>query len=129
MKTILLLFALSLVCRAETLMDRDNKPWSNGSRDWESYAMSAKLRQEAGHPTCRIGAGRPFACSWKRWITRVRTGVWNSGHGWSRVMPEGEASMEWACYLDHGHLIQCARGFNTPDSIKRGGWNGRVSYW
>lgn len=129
MKTLILLLALCSICRGETLMDRDNKPWSNGSRDWECRAMSAKLRQEAGHPTCRIGAGKPFACSWRHWITRVRTGVWNSGHGYSRVMPDGAYSMETAYYFDHGHLVQCWRGPPTPDSIKRGGWNGRTSFW
>lgn len=129
MKTLLALLLLSLVCRGETLMDRDSKPWSNGSRDWECYQMSARLRAEAGHPTCRIGASKPFACSWRRWNSLGRPGRWFAGHGYSRDDGVGLCSMEDSFYMDHRHLVHCWGGWNTSDRIKRGGWNGKTSFW
>lgn len=131
MKTIFaIFFALSLVCRAETLMDRDNKPWSNGSRDWESFAKSRELvAKDAGHSTWRLGAGPCRPITFKRWWALGHRGMFYTGTGYTKHFTGGFHSMELAIEGGH-HPGYCWVGWSTPDVWKRGGFGSyRVTHW
>lgn len=82
------------------------------------------VNNEQGKECSRVGSGDTFTESFEHWKRRG-TGMHYFGHGYKA----GDHAVEYACYMDHGHIMYCGVGPITSSFWKNGGERNSVGYW